>query len=236
MNDGKIALRVHNSGDQAHIEVQDNGAGIDASTLDRIFEMFVQADETLDRSQGGLGVGLTLTHQLVQLHDGEIQVHSDGPGKGSLFTVKFPLTPAPAERPAPRADTPSADQHQSTTKTIRVVVVEDRAEIRETLAELLEDEGYEVLTAPDGLVGLETITSARPSVALLDVGLPGIDGYELARRVRDDARIATIPLVAMTGYGSEQDRAMAKEAGFTDHLTKPVDIDAVLDALARLNL
>ncbi len=124
----------------------------------------------------------------------------------------------------------------STTEPTRIVIVEDRAEIRDPLAELLEDEGYEVLTAEDGLLGLETITRARPSAALLDVGLPGIDGYELARRVRDDARTATIPLVAMTGYGSEQDRALAKEAGFDAHLTKPVDIDAVLDALARLDL
>lgn len=220
--------------DGAIVRVRDDGVGIDEQTRARIFEMFVQADSSLDRSQGGLGVGLTLVHQLVELHQGTIEVHSAGVDQGSEFVLRFPRVAHP-EQVVASADAAGAE-HARAEQPPHIVIVEDRPEIRETLAELLIDSGYQVTTAPDGLRGLETIVELRPRAAVLDIGLPGIDGYELARRLRAEARTAKMPLVAMTGYGRDDDRTRVQDAGFDLHLVKPVDIDEVIAALARLGV
>ena len=229
---GHLALRVARERDHARVIVTDDGVGIDPATRSRIFEMFVQADATLDRSQGGLGVGLTLVHHIVGLHHGEIEVHSDGPGKGSTFVVTLPLEAAPAEVAA--SVEPAAEGGQG--GAIKLVVVEDRLEIRETLAELLRDDGFEVVTADNGTDGLELVAHERPGAALLDIGLPGLDGFQLARRLRADPATAGIRLVALTGYGSDEDKLKVKDAGFDAHIIKPFHIDEVLATLGRLGV
>ena len=229
--DGHVWLRSEQDGEQVLVSVRDDGAGIDEQTRARIFELFVQADTTLDRSQGGLGVGLTLVHQLVELHGGSIEVHSEGPDHGSEFVVRLPRVPEPESLAVVAPSEPSRPSG-----TPRLVIVEDRPEIRETLAELLVDSGYEVATAANGLAGFEAITERPPHAALLDIGLPGIDGFELARRLRANPSTAGLPLVAMTGYGRDDDRAEVIAAGFDIHLVKPVDIDDVLAALDRLGV
>lgn len=230
---GHVEIEAGDANGQVIIRVRDDGAGIDDQTRARIFELFVQADTTLDRSQGGLGVGLTLVHQLVELHGGAIEVHSEGLGQGSEFVVRFPQVEGPQEeasdgeatQPAAKAAGPG-----------RVVVVEDHREIRDTLVALLFDDGFAVDAAPDGLRGLELITELRPDAALLDIGLPGIDGYELARRLRADPRTTRTVLIAMTGYGRQDDRVAVDAAGFDAHLIKPVDIDEVVATLIRFGV
>ncbi|NVB39071.1 response regulator [Pseudenhygromyxa sp. WMMC2535] len=226
---GNIRFQLTAEGDQAKIIVRDDGAGIDTQTRAQIFDMFMQADTTLDRSQGGLGVGLTLVHNLVELHGGHIEVHSEGLGQGSEFVVTLPRVPAPNSLLTEAAITNAP--HLGPTK---LALVEDRPEIRETLAELLRDDGYQVFTASNGQAGLELIRKERPDVAVLDIGLPGIDGYELARRLRDDPATRKLPLIAMTGYGRGDDRESVRAAGFDEHLVKPVDVNEVIAALRRL--
>ena len=190
--------------------------------------MFVQVDATLDRSEGGLGVGLTLVRKLVQLHEGTIEVHSEGVGKGSEFTVVLPRGMAAVETDA------EPWLNGRTGKRRTLVLVEDRDEIRESLSELLQEEGYDVDTAADGLSGFDLICERIPGAALLDIGLPGMDGYQLARRLRARPETAHIPLIAMTGYGQDEDRIAVTNAGFNDHLVKPVMLDDLLVALDRL--
>ena len=229
---GHITIGLTKDKHHAIVRVRDDGEGIDPETQAHIFEPFVQADVTLARSQGGLGVGLTLVQNLVALHDGEIEVHSEGRGRGSEFDVRLPLMPAPPQAPAPV----DAGQAQVEIRTPRLMVVEDRPEIRETLAELLIDYGFEVSTAADGLRGYEKMVEEPPDAALLDIGLPGLDGYELARRLRAHPNTARVPLIAITGYGRAEDATKAYDAGFNTHLVKPVNIDDVLSELARLGI
>jgi two-component system, chemotaxis family, CheB/CheR fusion protein len=231
-DEGHIALRVAQEDGRARVTVVDDGAGLDAAMRERVFEMFVQADATLDRSQGGLGVGLTLVRYLVDLHGGEVSVHSDGPSRGAMFTVTLPLAEAPLELAAPGE--PAAPTSEG--DALKLVIVEDRLEIRETLAELLRDDGFTVVTADNGTEGLELVERERPAAALLDIGLPGVDGFELARRLRKNPATTAIRLVALTGYGTDEDKVKVKEAGFDAHIVKPFHIDDVLDALGRLGL
>jgi CheY-like chemotaxis protein len=183
--------------------------------LDRVFELFTQAETSLDRAQGGMGIGLTLVRSLVELHGGTVRAESEGLGRGSTFTVLLP-SGAPADAAAPEEGALSAPSASR-----RVVVVEDNPDLREQMVALLEDFGHRVESASDGLSGVESITRARPEIALVDIGLPGLDGYEVARRVR--ALLGPeIGLVALTGYGQPEDRQRALEAGFDAHLTKPV--------------
>ncbi len=225
---GHLALVLARRDASLELVVSDDGAGLEPSTMAHIFEMFVQADTTLDRSQGGLGVGLTLVRNLVELHGGTIEAHSEGRKRGSTFIVRLPLVeaPAPVSEPVPLA-TPAPRG------PVKLAVVEDRPEIRETLAELLRDDGYVVLTAGTGLEGLALIERERPDVGLLDIGLPGIDGYELARRLRAE-HVPRIPLIAMTGYGRGEDRERVEAAGFDAHLIKPIDVSEVVALLERL--
>jgi CheY-like chemotaxis protein len=210
----------------AVVSVRDNGRGIPREMLDKVFDLFTQVAPSIDRNTGGLGLGLTLVKHLVEMHGGSASAESAGPGQGSEFHVRLPLLappPAPPSEPKPAPMTPSRRR--------RVVVVEDADDVRELLRECIEQLGHEVLVAPDGLEGVALIGEARPDIALIDVGLPGIDGYEVARRVRA-ARSDRVPLlVALTGYGGAEVAKRARDAGFDLHVTKPIDIERLQSVL-----
>jgi signal transduction histidine kinase/ActR/RegA family two-component response regulator len=209
--------------DEAIVAVSDRGVGLAPEYLDTIFDLFAQAPSSLDRSQGGLGLGLTLVRSLVELHGGRVSAASDGPGKGATFAFRVPLSTAPV-RVAPTGPTVTADGVTGA----RIAVVDDNEDLRVMLAEVLEVLGNEVVCAADGHAGVEQILGFRPDIAMIDIGLPGIDGYEVARRVRH-ALGPSIKLVAMTGYGMDDDRDRAKAAGFDLHLTKPVTASALAE-------
>ena len=216
---GAIRLSVEREGDEAVVRVSDTGLGIAPEMVGHLFEAFAQADRTLARTEGGIGLGLALVRNLVQLHSGKVDGVSEGPNRGSLFTVRLPAAKEVVPLPmASNGAVPGGGPSR------RVVVVEDAADIRELLAELLKHEGHQVSCAEDGPGGLATVLALGPDVAFIDIGLPGFDGLELARRARASGSRAT--LVAVTGYGQPEDRADAMDAGFDDHLTKPVvDLD-----------
>lgn len=225
---GEITIFVEREGEEAVLRVRDTGKGIAPEMLTRIFDMFMQGETTIDRTEGGMGIGLTLVKRLVEQHSGSIRAYSAGRGSGSEFVVRLPLTkvkvtPAPKPRPSPA---PKNDVRR------RIVVVEDNADIRDLLRIKLRQLGHEVDTADDGVKGLETILTSRPEVALVDIGLPALDGYEVARRVR--AEIGDqIYLIALTGYGQSEDKKRAMEAGFDVHLTKPADFIDLQNVLAH---
>ncbi|MGH7369004.1 MAG: MASE1 domain-containing protein [Candidatus Rokuibacteriota bacterium] len=224
---GRVTVDVAARDGLAVLRVQDTGAGISADLLPRIFDLFVQGQTGLHRPAPGLGIGLTLVQRLVDLHDGRIEATSEGPGRGSVFTVRFPLREAPghAGDPAPAAGGERVPR--------RVLIVEDNEDARRMLRHLLEGTGHEVHEAADGPAGLERALALRPDAAVIDIGLPGLDGYELARRIRA-AGHADVLLIAVTGYGQSGDRLRSGEAGFDAHLTKPVDplaLEALLEKL-----
>jgi two-component system CheB/CheR fusion protein len=207
----------------AVIRVRDTGVGMAADMLARAFEPFVQADETLDRASGGIGVGLTLVRSIVELHGGTAEARSDGPGRGSEFIVRLPLSTrhAPLTEPGGSETGPSPTAAPPGPRSpLRLLVVEDDADIRTSLVGLLELDGHTVSAVPDGSAGLALLAADRVDAALLDIGLPEMNGYELVRRIR--ARPGRAPyLIAVTGYGRSEDRAATTAAGFDAHLTKP---------------
>jgi len=207
------------------VRVKDTGIGIAPDLLPHVFDLFVQEQQALDRAQGGLGIGLTLVKGLVESHGGEISAHSNGPGCGSEFLVTLPAAASPE---APLAPSPPASA--SRRAGVRVLIVEDNPDAAETLTDLLELWGHEVCHAPDGSTALEQARSFQPDLALVDIGLPGMDGYELARRLRAQGPVRPPLLVALTGYGQEDDQRRSREAGFDRHLVKPIDLQ-VLRAL-----
>jgi two-component system CheB/CheR fusion protein len=226
---GDVSVATERAGDEAVLRVRDTGRGIAADVLARVFDLFVQEPQTLDRTRGGLGLGLTLVKRLVELHGGSVSAWSDGPGRGSEFVVRLPArsaagAPAPAAGPGGRT-APAAPR--------RVLIVEDGDDARESLRLLLENAGHVVETAEDGPTGLSKLQAFHPEVALIDVGLPGLDGYALARLAREHPETSDIRLVAVTGYGQAEDRRRALAAGFDLHLTKPVDPATLRDLLAR---
>ena len=231
---GHVSLRVASEGGQAVIRVKDDGAGIPPELAESIFELFVQSKRTLDRAAGGLGVGLTLVRSLVAMHDGSVQVQSEGEGKGSEFVVRLPITSKQtgAEKPAPASPLPA--RRRLLHEGAKIVIVEDRADSRELLCELLSQEGFACRTAENGPEGLALIDQIEPDIAILDVGLPGMDGFEVARRLRADPRHAGMFLIALTGYGQATDRAYGRQAGFDEHLVKPVNVDEILSLLCAL--
>jgi signal transduction histidine kinase/CheY-like chemotaxis protein len=224
--DGAIAVRVRAEVDSALLEVEDTGAGIPPELLGKVFDLFVQGERTLDRSQGGLGIGLTLTRALVQMHGGTIDAHSAGAGRGAIFTIRLPQIPAPA-RPVASAATAAAVQGPR-----RILIIEDNGDARDMLRAQLERAGHEVHAAADGPAGVEAAAAARPEIVLIDVGLPGFDGFEVARRIRAAAWGKSMRLVALTGYGQADDRRQALEAGCDLHLTKPVMPERLAEILA----
>ena len=226
--DGAITVSVRTEGQHAKLAVKDTGVGIPADVLPKIFDLFVQSERSLDRSLGGLGIGLTLVRRLVELHGGSVQASSDGAGMGSTFTVHLPAIAAPKAKA--RAQIPAI---AAESKPRRVLVVEDNHDLREMLEILLTEDGHEVKLANDGPSGLEAAMTFRPEVALLDLGLPGFDGYELARRIRSHDEGKAIYLVALTGYGQPEDRLRSKEAGFDEVAVKPLDVNQLALLLQR---
>ncbi|VTS00725.1 histidine kinase : Putative sensor histidine kinase OS=Variovorax paradoxus B4 GN=VAPA_1c17480 PE=4 SV=1: HisKA: HATPase_c: Response_reg [Gemmata massiliana] len=221
---GRIDLILEEDG-EAIVRVRDTGLGIPADMLPRVFDLFTQVGRTLDRADGGLGIGLTLVKSLVELHGGTVSAASGGPGKGSEFTVRLPkLVRArggdAAERPAAAGVTPR-----------RILIVDDNLDAGDSLATLLEMTGHRVEVARNGPQGLEVAARLRPEVAVLDLGLPGMNGYELAGRIRAEPFGKDVTLIALTGYGQEEDRRRTREAGFDHHLTKPADLDALAAVL-----
>jgi two-component system CheB/CheR fusion protein len=222
----RVRVILDSNLDSAIIRVRDRGIGIDSEFLPRVFDLFLQADSTLDRSQGGMGVGLTLVKRLVELHGGSISAHSEGIGHGSEFVVTLPLArTSPVPRPAHPRPAPLSG------RTVRhLLVIEDQDDNRKLLKSLLELEGFEVDAASNGREGLEMIAERLPDVALIDIGLPRMDGYEVARRVREQFG-RDLVLVALTGYGQPSDVAAAHEAGFDFHMVKPFHVDKLLALL-----
>lgn len=228
---GQIWLTARTKGDEAVISIRDTGLGIPAAMLVRVFDMFAQVDETLTHAQGGLGIGLTLTKSLVEMHGGRIEAHSDGPNQGSEFIVHLPMTSHEHARPA--AAMPSRGG-SSTYERRRILIVDDARAAGYVLGKLLEAMGQQVRVANDAVSALESVRSERPEVVISDIGMPSMDGYELARRLRREPGLERLPLVALTGYGQENDKRRAKEAGFDYHLVKPVSLDALQNLLASL--
>lgn len=221
---GSVTVRVRAEDERAIVAVEDTGIGLAPEMRDRVFEVFAQAERSLDRSQGGIGLGLSLVRGIVELHGGTVRAESDGLGKGSTFLLSFPRVPAAAQQLAAPPPTAAA---QVAAK--RVVVVEDNADMRDLLALLLETSGHQVTCAEAGPEGVEKILSVAPDVAFVDIGLPDMDGLEVARRVR--AAKSRVRLVAMTGYGQVEDKALAMAAGFDAHLTKPIEHDDLTRAM-----
>ncbi|MFL6693340.1 MAG: ATP-binding protein, partial [Ramlibacter sp.] len=225
---GHITLELQRDGDQVCLAVTDDGVGMSPELVANCFDLFVQAERTSDRAQGGLGIGLALVKSLVELHGGSVRAHSDGPGKGSRFTVTLPLDAAATRDEAqerPRAPEPAEERR-------KVLVVDDNADAAETLALLLQALGHDALVEHDPRAALERIDAEHPEIALVDVGLPGMDGYELARSVRERAGGKSMTLIAVTGYGQPQDREKALRAGFDEHLVKPADVGRLQQLLA----
>ena len=228
---GRITVSIERVDEVALLRVRDTGQGIRTDLLARVFDLFVQEPQSLDRSRGGLGLGLALVKRLVELHDGSVAAWSAGPGQGSEFTVRLPAA-AVAEAPA-EAGGATARQ---TLPPRRVLVVEDSADARQSLRMLLELAGHQVETSEDGPAALAKVDAFRPQVALIDLGLPGMDGYEVARQLRSRPQTKAIRLVAVTGYGQADDRRRALAAGFDQHVTKPVDASMLDDLLGRPTL
>jgi signal transduction histidine kinase len=225
---GRIALLARCDGQEVRVQVTDNGRGIPADVLPRIFGMFIQEQE----GGGGLGLGLMLVQRLVALHGGRVQAHSDGAGLGSSFTVWVPIG-QPAPLAAARHEPSAPVQQAVVDRPLVIALVDDNADIRETMSELLSSWGHRVEVAGDGLSGVELISRCRPDLAIIDIGLPKLDGYGVATEVRRRLGNGHPRLVAVSGYGQEADRKRSMEVGFDVHLVKPVDVDSILDLLAR---
>jgi signal transduction histidine kinase/ActR/RegA family two-component response regulator len=225
---GHIRITARRVGNEVALSVKDDGIGIVAEFLPRIFELFVQGHTTIHRTEGGLGLGLALVRNLVGLHGGTVAAFSEGPGKGSEFIVRLPALPRVAEDEArPMAPVPFARQANPR----RILLVDDNVDAADLLAEILRTAGHEVVTAYDSPRALELVESMMPDIMILDIGLPVMDGYELAAKVRQRLAGRTPQLIAVTGYGQHHDRARSERAGFTTHLVKPVDADALLAAV-----
>jgi CheY-like chemotaxis protein len=225
---GQISLSARAEGDHVTLEVEDNGAGIEAELLPHIFDPFIQGQQGLDRKQGGLGLGLTIARKLVEGHDGTLEPRSEGPGRGTTMTVRLPSAPASATAgPAVR------DLNKTRPRLVacRVLIVEDNPDTVMLLEQALVAAGHEVRTAGDGPSALRLVENYQPDVALLDIGLPGMDGYELARLLKRVPRLAQMSLIAVTGYAQEDDRKRALANGFTEHLAKPLYMDRVLELI-----
>jgi CheY-like chemotaxis protein/two-component sensor histidine kinase len=227
---GHISLTAEREGDQAVIRVRDDGIGVPQDMLSSIFDMFTQVDPSRGRHAGGLGLGLTIVRRLVEMHGGSVTAASDGPGKGSEFTVRLPLA---AE---PRASAvPPKEEAVSDLRSQRILVVDDNRDAADSLRLLFEVMGNEVHVAYDGRTALEEVREFRPSLLFLDIGLPGMSGYDVARKLREDTSLSKMVLVAVTGWGGEDDVQRSTREGFDFHLTKPVEL-AVLQKMMQVPL
>ena len=223
---GTIRVWVGVEDDGAVLRVSDTGAGMSPELLPRIFDLFVQGDQPPERTSGGLGIGLTLVRQLVELHGGRVEARSAGAGQGSVFTARLPRSS--------RLGRENTEALHAAPVPCRILVVEDNADARDMLLALLTLERHDVCTAVDGPAGVDAALQLRPDVALIDIGLPGLNGYEVARRIRATEAGRTMKLIALTGYGQSEDMRMAREAGFDLHLVKPVEPRRLDEALRAL--
>lgn len=224
---GKIDLTLERQGADALLRVRDSGIGMTPDVLARVFDLFMQADGSLARSQGGLGIGLTLSKTLVELHRGGITVASDGPGKGSEFTVRLPIL---CDAPSCETSPPAAPRNGTSVRR-RVLIVEDNVDSANMLETLLRLHGHEVLSAADGAAALTVMDTFVPDLVLLDIGLPGMDGFQVAEQIRSRKSGRNIVLIALTGYGQEADRRRSAEAGFDYHFVKPIDLEELAQLL-----
>jgi CheY-like chemotaxis protein len=223
---GDIWLTAEAHESEAVVRVRDTGVGMSADMLTRAFVLFAQGDQSLDRSQGGLGIGLTLVRSIVQMHGGSVQALSEGPGKGSEFVVRLPaLREPPTPRPAPEDDRRRLPPR-------RILVVDDNVDAANGLALFLGMNGHEVRAEYDGPAALAAARVYRPEVVLLDIGMPNMDGYEVARRLRQELEPEKVLLVALSGYGQDEDRRRSREATIDHHFVKPVDPEALQAFLA----
>lgn len=222
---GRITISSHTEGKQAIISVKDNGIGIAPAVLPQVFDMFMQVDRSTRRSQGGLGIGLTLVRSLVAMHGGSVEARSDGPGLGSEFIVRLPMMVAPSL-------TQLENRRLEPLPARRILIVDDSRDGGESLAMLLRVLGADVALAHSGRTALESVESFKPDVVLLDIGMPGMDGYEVARRIRANPASRHISLIALTGWGQDEDRKRSVAAGFNHHLVKPADIEQLRQLLS----
>jgi PAS domain S-box-containing protein len=223
---GEIRLSAERAGEYVVVRVKDDGAGIPPDKLDSIFDMFMQVDRSADRTQDGLGIGLTLVKRLAEMHGGSIEAKSDGEGQGSEFDVRLPVLPKPAAVSTAATETPAGSLPQR-----RILIVDDNKDSADSLALLLQITGNQTYMAHDGVEAVEAIEKHRPEVVLLDIGLPKLDGHEVCRRVRKQPWGKDIVVIALTGWGQEDDRRKSEEAGFDGHLVKPVDYDKLLQLI-----
>ena len=228
---GHVAVTVENDGTDAIIRISDDGVGIAPERIGTIFELFAQAENAIGRAQGGMGIGLALVRNLVELHGGSVAARSDGIGKGSEFVVRLPLAVS-AEHSLREADAPAAAAASPQAEQRSIIIVEDNADVRELLRLRLRKLGHSVEAANDGPDGVKRIVESRPDLALVDIGLPGFDGYEVAARVRSELGDGVV-LVAVSGFGQPEDKRKAFDAGFDEHLTKPADVRDIEDLLSR---
>jgi PAS domain S-box-containing protein len=222
---GEISVKAYPENEQAVIKVKDSGVGIPREMLARVFELFIQVDPTIDRAAGGLGIGLTVVRHLTEMHGGTVSAASDGLGKGSEFSIHLPLSSVRGAATAPTAA-------PTIRSGLKVLVVEDNVDTARTLSMLLQGLGCTTQEVHDGPPVIDTAKSFRPDAILLDIGLPGLDGYQVARLIRQTPELSDVRLIAVTGYGQRQDRERSRDAGFDDHLVKPVRFDSLVKTLA----
>lgn len=231
-NGGKICLAAQREGNEAVISITDNGMGIPAESLPFVFEMFSQVGRNLGRSQGGLGIGLSLVRQLVELHGGKVSVNSTGAAQGSTFMIRLPLA-VDVSKPLP-APLHATENNEGLDKKFRIVIADDNVDAADMLSALLEMNGHKTITAHDGHEAVRMIRDEMPEVAFVDIGMPGLNGYEVASTIRKTTGIEPVVLVALTGWGDQKDRIKSHEAGFEHHFTKPVSLIAINNLLADL--
>ena len=228
---GSIAVSAQRVGTDVELSVRDNGIGIPPELLPRLFQLFTQVDGAAHRAQGGLGIGLALVRQLIQMHGGSVTAYSQGPGRGSEFLIRLPLRLRGHRDPAPSTGQPPSPVER---RGHRILLADDNRDALDSLATLLQCDGHEVHTAADGAEALEVAASCHPDVVLLDIGMPKLDGYEVARRIRAEPWGKDAVLIALTGWGQDEDRRRSREVGFDSHLVKPLDPEALSTLLARL--
>ena len=227
---GTIDVSAEPEGGEVLVRVRDNGIGLGEEMLSQVFDLFAQADQSLARAQGGLGIGLTLVRSLVQMHGGGVEARSDGPGLGSEFLVRLPVSESGASR---EVAPPSPQLNETAARALQILVVDDNVDSAVSLARVLSLWGHEARVVHDGPSAIVAATSGPTDLVLLDIGLPGMDGYQVAERLRDREGPAPLTLVALTGYSQEEDRRRSRDVGFDRHLVKPVDLDDLRDLLAR---
>jgi CheY-like chemotaxis protein len=228
---GHIWIQAEHAGDQVVITIRDNGIGIPPEKLPEMFELFVQEDRSLTRSEGGLGIGLTLVRSLVGMHGGSVMASSDGRGKGSTFTVRLPASPQ--AKPAPALSRPAPAAREPAAQAARIIIVDDSRDTAYALSRLLKHLGHQVEIAYDGPTAIEAARRFNPRFVLLDIGLPGMDGYEVAAQLRKEDCGRDAVIIAISGYGQESDRRRSREAGFDHHLVKPMSINDLISLISQ---